>query len=173
MLINSHQPQPSVLPGSSRVHLCSSPDSPAVSIPLLLPGVPTLSSPWGPAAPHQTGPSTWCALGMRQPYRGRRYCTGPGDALCTWLCVPVLSPLRATGLHPARRLRSRRCSLLYGARGREAEKFRDMHLNKIFLTEFPMRCQQLFNIILPLLADHVITPAGGESGCQLPTGKGR
>ena len=88
------------------------------------------------------------------------------DALRTWLCVPVLSPLRPTGLHPARCLHSRQCSLWYRARGREAEKFTDVHLNKIFLSEFPMRCQQLFNIMLPLLADHVVTQAGGESAAS-------
>lgn len=48
-----------------------------------------------------------------------------------------------------------------------------MHLNKIFFSEIPLRCRQLFNITLPLLADHVIAPAGGESCCQLPTGTGR
>lgn len=95
------------------------------------------------------------------------------DALHTQLCTPVLSPLSATGLHPARRLRSMWCSPWYGARGREAEKFADVHLNEIYFSEFPMRCQQLFNIMLPLPADRVIAPAGGESGCQLPTGKGR
>lgn len=57
--------------------------------------------------------------------------------------------------------------------GGEKQKNSDMHLNKIFLSEFPMRCQQLFNIMLPLLADHVVTSAGEDSGCQLPTGTRR
>lgn len=58
--------QRSVLPRSSRVCLSSSPDFPAVSIPLLLPGAPPLSSSWGLAAPHQTVPSARCVLAMRQ-----------------------------------------------------------------------------------------------------------
>lgn len=42
--------------------------------------------------------------------------------------------------------------------GGEIEKFTDMHLNN-FLSDFPMSCQQLLNITLPLLADDVAAAA--------------
>lgn len=128
--------------------------------------------PWGPCSSTSDHSQHPVCPGHEAPCKGRRQREGPGCPMHLAL-HPCPLPTKSHRTPSSKAPVLQAVFSVVWSKGRETQKFTDIHLNKIFLSEFSMRCQQLFNIMLPLLADHVIAPAGGESGCQLPTGTGR